>query len=103
MSTCYGASLARAAGDVDTRDVPCDGPVPGSLAWLTAEASWRLTRDGLPGEAASLRRAAYPGDVAAVALPIMARDELSAGTEGAVAALWHAAVCADVAGAEVAS
>lgn len=102
MSTCYGASLARAAGDV-VCDGDADGPVPGSLAWLVAEASWRLTRDGLPGEAASLRRAAYPGDVAAVALPIMARDELSAGTEGAVAALWHAAVCADVAGAEVAS
>ena len=99
----YGASLARAAGDVDTRDVPCDGPVPGSLAWLVAEASWRLVRDGLSGDAASLRRAAYPGDVAAVALPIMARDGLSAGTEGAVAALWHAAVCADVAGAEVVS
>lgn len=99
----YGASLARAAGDVDTRDVPCDDPVPGSLAWLVAEASWRLVRDGLPGEAASLRRAAYPGDVAAVALPLMARDGLSAGTEGAVAALWHAAVCADVAGAEARS
>ena len=29
--------------------------------------------------------------------------ELSAGTDAAVAALWHAAVCADVAGAEVVS
>jgi hypothetical protein len=103
VSTCYGESLARAAGDVDTRDVPCDGPVPGSLAWLTAEASWRLVRDGLPGEAASLRRAAYPGDVAAVALPVMEILGLSAGTDAAVAALWHAAVCADVAGVEVCS
>jgi len=101
--SCYGASLARAAGDVDTRDVRDDGPVPGSLAWLTAEASWRLVRDGLPVDAAALRRAATPGDLALRALPVMETLGLAASTDDAVAALWLAAVVADVAGVEVCS
>lgn len=104
----YGDMLARQGGDVPSdlfldRDEPTLCPALAPLESAIASAEFWLRRDGLKGAAARLYDATCAADVAALVLPLMERDGLREGTDVALAALWHAAVCADVAGAEVCS
>lgn len=97
----YGDMLAWQAGEVDydrdaDREEPTLDEALAPLADAIADAAYWLRRDGLRGAAASLYDAVCAGDVVTRVLPLMERDGLRAATDGALAALFAAAMRMEV-------